>query len=659
MTSPYIPLPLDAFMAAQTSAGLVLAACLWRRLMRPVVATWLMLLAIALAVLAPTIGDFGQGIGLTVTPVSVKSILKLSAAAATLAALLTRRPLLVIVAAGAEPLLWWLTDFIQECDNELAAVHAAYCGLLIGLHWRAQSVTVSAPSPQPFERLGRAWVDDIVAAAGTTLLAALACVVLLHRWTDSGDEWAYTYQAAVFAKLHAYAAIPRCGDAFRSFWVFHYMGRSFAQYTPGWPYFMTPFVLVGKPWLAGPVSLGLLGAATSRLGRRAAAGYSGDGGAPSTAFVRAAGRFSALLVPLGTMILVNGASRYPHIFVAAMFAWSIEALFTIASPGQTRRRQWAWGLVFGVASALLLATRPGDGATLGVGLFIYAAYALVRGRLPWRSVVGGALGFAPIAVLTLVILRLQLGKWFTTGYSLTESIYGSGFAASWSAPKANEYRWGLPFMTGAFCWWPCAPALGLAGLASLRGRAQGLSFVFAVSYAVFLTFYVLSTLGRGWDMGYGPRYTLPCVLPMAVGGGVLLADMGCAARRRGSSRRALDVGGPAAVALAAIGIGVVRLAPMVYPYVSAEVHVHNLLTEALARAPLHQAVVFGGYGFNNTDPKDLAEDLPLDLYPDQDVLVAVDGDPTQVRCVREQYPTRHLWRAVPGAPVGFVPYDNP
>jgi hypothetical protein len=295
---------------------------------------------------------------------------------------------------------------------------------------------------------------------------------------------------------------------------------------------------------------------------------------------------------------------------------------------------------------------------LGIGLFLYFCVALVRGRLGWRAVAATAIAFGVLGGLVLVILRLQLGKWFTTGYSLTSITY-SWTKVEWSVPQPNEFKWGVPLATGAYCWWPCSPAVGLAGIAALRGRAQRMGFVFFFALAPFVAFYTLLSLGRGFDLGYGPRYLLPSVVPMAVGTGVVLADLWRAARSRAGGPRALDAGGPAAVALVAVVVAVVRIAPLVYPFTYADVQSHNRLHEALARAHLHNAVVVAGNGLTNTDPMDLTENLPLDLYPNQDVLVAVDRGPEATACVREHYPGRTFYRAVPsGSPGGvdFVPF---
>ena len=304
----------------------------------------------------------------------------------------------------------------------------------------------------------------------------------------------------------------------------------------------------------------------------------------------------------------------------------------------------------------MLATRPGDGATLGVGLFAYFVYALVRRRLGWRALVGCAVAFGVIGGLTLVVLRLQLGEWFKTAYSLSPIIYPWN-KIGWSLPKANEYKWGLPLATGSYCWWPCSLPVGLAGLAALRGRSQRMGFVLLAGFVPFVIFYTLLESGRGYDLGYGPRYCMPWVVPMAVGTGVMLGRLWSAARERRADLDPLHAGGAVAVALVAVILGVVRIAPLVYPFTYVDVVlVHNRLHEAVARLGPHNAVVFGGKGLNNTDPMDLTENLPLELYPNQDVLFAIDRGPDAVRCVREEYPGRSFYRALPTNPVQLVPF---
>jgi hypothetical protein len=156
----------------------------------------------------------------------------------------------------------------------------------------------------------------------------------------------------------------------------------------------------------------------------------------------------------------------------------------------------------------------------------------------------------------------------------------------------------------------------------------------------------MSELGRGYDFGYGPRYSLVHVVPMGVGTGLVLARLWDLARSPSIGRAAILAGGPAAVALAAVALGVIRIAPLVYPPTYADVHEHNRLHDAIDRAALEDAVVLAGSGLNNTDPMDLTENLPLELYEHQSVLIALDRGPEAVRCVQEHYGSRHFYRAV-------------
>jgi hypothetical protein len=673
VTPPFTAQPLDALMAAQTSAGLVLGSMLWLRRWRPAVSTVIFGFAVACTVLAPVAGDFLKGIGLTTTPWEVVTWLKMALAAATVASLVTsfttRRWALGVVAVFGAYAMWEAVGYITSSDGELAVAVLAFLGLLIGIQWRLLPATPAPPRPDslaPHPRQRPLWVDDAAAFVLGTLGGAVVCRVVLHGWTGSGDEWADTYQAALFAKFHAYGVVPHCSEAFRAFWVFQYMGRTFAQYTPGWPFFMAPFVALHAVSLAGPASLGLLAAGIGRLARRGAAGFSKGTARPQRDEVRSAGRFAIALTLLSSTVLINGGSRYPHIFVAAMFAWSIEALLTISTgatgtPGTegtacdlSNDRQWSWGAVLGGCTSLMLAARPGDGLTLGFGLFLYFVYALVRWRFRWRSLAGAAAVFAFVIGLTLVVLRLQLGKWFTTGYSLTEVFYPWAKVA-WSWPKPDEYKWGIPLATGSYCWWPCAPAIGLAGIAALRGRARRMGFIFFFGVLPFVAFYTASEFGRGFALGYGPRYALPIVVPMAVGGGVVFAQLWTYARSAAVDRSALAAAGPAALAITAVLLAVLRIAPLVYPYTFTDVQNHNRLNEAIAKAGLQNAIVFANMGFSDTDPMDLPENLPLELYPNQDVLIAVDHNPDENRCVRRMNPSRRAYRAVPGYPVRIVP----
>jgi hypothetical protein len=652
---------MDALFAAQTSVGLVLGGVLWHQRMRPRLATAALVVAIALAVIAPLgCAPFAESrllhaVGVVLGGGFAKPALKAAAALTTAAALLTRRRPLITAAVLGQALLWPITDYVQDCDGDLAVAHLAFIGLLVGLHLRLDARgnqeprQGSTPPPDGSEAPGQVgWRDEALAFVAGTLAGVMVCRFVFHGWYLGPDEGGNTYEAALFSKLHAYDVAPRCTEAFRFYVVYIYDGRVFAQYTPGWPYFMTPFMALGIPWLAGPSALGLLAAGVMRLARRAAE--------PATA--RVAGRLAAAAVLLSSTLLINGGSRYPHVFVAAMFAWALEALCAACAPATPAREQLRWSLLLGVTAGLLLAARPLDGGTLGLGLAACFAAAMASAgsadsRRPlWRAFLTAAIPFSIIGALTLVILRLQLGTWFKTGYSVT-GLWFPWFTYGWSIPRATDFRWGIPLAAGSYCWWPCSPAVGLAGMALLRGPARKLGLAFFVACGALVIGYMLTECGRWIDFGYGPRYQLPCTVPMAVGTGVVLARLW-----RALAQSRWRQAGPVALSFGGALAGVLLIAPLVYPYTRDDVLRRNWARIAIADSHVHHAVVFGE-SVPQIDVHDLAVNLPLSLYPDQDVVLAMDADEDSVSCVRQSYPDRALYRVVRGEPPRVVPILTP
>ncbi len=564
-------------------------------------------------------------------------VLRVAMLVATTAALVSRQRGSIVLAIVGEIALFYISGKVTESDWDVASLHLAYLGLLIGLTNRTSTpVAIAAPTATPPET--RYTFDDWFCFVLAVMLATIVCFVVERRATDSADEWSYTYQAALFARGHAYAAAPQCWSSFQNFWVFEAGGRNFSQYTPGWPLFMTPFFMLRMIWLAGPVSLGLFVVGVARLARRASSGHAAGTLPPRRMQVRAAGWFAALATLLSAMMLINGGSRFPHVFVGATFAWAVEWLCVMTTKGISRERQWEAGLLCGAAAMLTASTRPPDGMTLGIGMLAYAIYALGKKKLPWRAIAGTLASFTLVAGITLIILRLQLGKWFATGYSLNDTFHPWN-KFGFSMPGWNELKAGVPLATGSYCWWPCSPAVGLAGMALLQGSARRIAVIMFISTLAFVGFYEAIEFGRHINFGYGPRFQLPLIVQMAVGVGVMLGHLWVSPSR-----------GSIAVAIAAALVGVVRIVPLLYPYTYANVSQHDALHFAIEDAHLTNAVVYATR-FNSTDVRDMTENLPLDLYPNQDVVVAIDLSASSRQCVEATYPHRAFYRVLPGPPL--------
>jgi hypothetical protein len=257
-------------------------------------------------------------------------------------------------------------------------------------------------------------------------------------------------------------------------------------------------------------------------------------------------------------------------------------------------------------------------------------------------------GFAAIGGLTLVILRLQLGSWFHTGYAITPLFHPEGKLVL-SAPAPGELKYGIPLATGSYCWWPIAPALGVGGFVRcLAGRERRLVLMLGVSAACLVAFYTFVAFGRGGDDGLGPRYILPVVVAQATGTAALLSPLvarliEALSRSELLPRARLRLAGPGVLALAAALVGAATLAPLVYPVAYAE---HHLMTAPLrgARAQhLENAVVLIEQHRVSAHTSNLAQNPPMDPHPP--VLYLTRNGPRDEACIERHYPGRRWYRA--------------
>ena len=637
MIYPYTLLPLDAFMAAQASLAAILTALLWFRPLRPWPASVLMLVAIWMMALVPIEPDLLLGMGAHLKPDHLPWLMRTSTALATLAMLIARPRWIAIVAfAGA----WALSKFsawVLDATWELSSLHIVWFAVLLGLHtWRSYP---GPATPLPITTTTRR-NTDLALFFGAATLAALVSHFVLVRAPGSGDEWANIYQADLFAHFKAYGTPPPCSGIFQSFWVFFYMGRSFCQYTPGWPLVLAPFQLLGVPWLANPVVTGVLAVGVARVARRAVAAGIGGVDRVSERHVHAAGIIAAATATLGASVLLNGGSTYAHPIVAAGFAWSVESLAAITWPGADARSRWRHGLILGAATSLMASSRPGEGLFLGAGIFLFFVYALARRRISLWALLATAATFTLFAGFALVVLRLQLGKWFQTGYSIT-GLYHPWAVMVTKAAEPHEMKHVVPLGTGAYMWWPAAPALGVAGLLAMRGRGRGMMFMLVAGPLGLLGLFYYNSFLHAMATGYGPRFHLPYVVPMAVGTAVLLAPLWVAASKRGVGRRALATGGPAAVALLAMVAGIVRIAPLVYPPAWAEMHRKTAPLRAIKAANLHHAVVSITRHEVYADPMDLVQDYATD--PDPNVFIIHEWVGPEITCGKQHWAEREWW----------------
>lgn len=650
MHLPYTDRYPEAVAIASQSLAASLTAVLWSRPLGRRSSNVLFGAALWGIVAAPAIPD------LALRPATKwLFFLHLCQGAVTLAIALVGPRWLTFLAALGQAGLLVLGNWVVESNDELAFAHFALCGVLLGAHaLRATPRRSGVALPQP-----SFLAQDIVIFGLTMALATVCMHYTFEEVIYNGDEVANSFQADVFAHFKAYATPRACAASFDNFWVFNYKGRLFAQYTPGWQFVMAPFQRLGVIWLAGPFTAGVVAVGVARLSRRIVSGF-GATLADHARIVRVAGPLGAGFMMLGPSMLLNGASRFSHTLVSACFAWSVENAAALATPGLSRRRSFGHGVGLGLATALGVATRPTDGSTLGVGIFVYFVYALVRRRVKLAGFLGTCLGFAAAGGLTLWVLHLQLGGWFRTGYSINH-LYHPSEALVFAAPAPGELKYPIPLATGSYCWWPVAPALGLAGFVSaLRTRERRVPFMLSVGSFCIMALYAAITYGRGADDGLGPRYILPTVVAQATGTAALLAPLLARLVQALKGRKLLPrfrarLAGPGLLMLVAGIAGAARLAPLVYPSAYWENHNNTAPLRAARKMGLKNAVVLIQQSYVLAHATNLAQNAPMD--PNPSVLFLIRYGPADDRCIEKYYPGRTWYRA--GFDDTLKPFEGP
>src|SRR5262245_55581753 len=167
-----------------------------------------MIAAIALVVLSPTLASFLRGVGIVPAPTFTMTILRVSAALGSVAIVVTRRWITFGVALAGEIALHFVCSYIKGSDWELIQLHLVWLAALVAAHARTE--TPSVPLEASWLKPRRWHLQDGLLFGGGLLVALVVCGLVLKRQIDSSDEWAYTFQAAVLARGRAYANSPSC-----------------------------------------------------------------------------------------------------------------------------------------------------------------------------------------------------------------------------------------------------------------------------------------------------------------------------------------------------------------------------------------------------------------------------------------------------------------
>jgi hypothetical protein len=299
---------------------------------------------------------------------------------------------------------------------------------------------------------------------------------VLQGFPNSGDEYAYLYQAATMARGRLTNTAPAPAEAFELFYIIQSDGRAYSSFPPGWPLLLAAAMRLHVPvWLVNP----LLGALTLvlifLLGRELHDARTG--------------MLAAWLAGISPFFLFNGASYFSHTFCGALLLGAA----CIAS--RAGRAHPVLVLLAGFLVGWAVVTRYLTGVVCALpiaALLIRERRQLLRrlslfalGGLPWAAFLlayNEAMTGSPWRLTTL---PRTVANWFPPGFVLRGADITSTLL--------------LRFLL----WTP--PALLAAYLIFLRRapreRRRGLLDWMPVLVALSFFFYV----NRGGNQ-YGPRF---------------------------------------------------------------------------------------------------------------------------------------------------------
>lgn len=469
--------------------------------------------------------------------------------------------------------------------------------------------------------------------------------VVLERLPRLEDEYAYLYQAKIFARFQAYVVRE---EAVKVFWQpfvlqpestdsYDGVARRFGKYTPGYPLVLSVGVMLGQPWLInavfGMLNVGLI----YRLGKLVFA---------HTTQGEAIGVIAAALLAISPTALILNATLMSHtwaLFAAMLFVYAYLKSIRMLTEIRPARR---WAILCGVMLGALFITRPLTAVMIGTPVALHALTLYLRSdkaRLALaRLLVTASIAALPVMSLWGLFNFIWTGNPLTNTYTLQWPYDKVGFGeGSGLNPGGHSFYWAwrnaradLTFwMRDTFGFtlsqetadylkthWGYQAGVGLAWLFVLMGLLYGRKmpqvwwmFSFFVAIVVGGLFYWIGSAVHGGAV-YSVRYYYEAIF-----GACLVAAYGFVAL-------AGDLGkhGPKIVY---IGLALACIASVVG------------YTPARLREPLPGEWVNGLYGFNRTSQAQLAKiEAMRQQYataPHQKVLLVIlrpqTGDPDNWR----------------------------
>jgi hypothetical protein len=329
------------------------------------------------------------------------------------------------------------------------------------------------------------WGIVLVACLG--ILSAIAYSTL-RAFPNSGDEYAYVFQAQTLLNGGLWNAAPPSCELFKNFHIICRDGKWMGKYPIGWPALLSAVGALQLPyWAAGP----LVGTATLLFFVFFTFRLTDS---RTTAAIAGVSLFGT------SFFLLNSASFFSHTLAALLGLLTAYMALKFLETEQAYFASFA-----GAFLGCLFLTRPYTALLIALPLAAFAALARIEMISKVKGATAGLVGVIPFLLIHAIYNELTTGSSAVTPFEWYSPEDRLGFVHGHTPRKALGIAWrSVDELAG----W-ANPLLLLAALAcflrnSFTGRHDRRTLCFLAIFVTTLAGYML----YGPDPGnrYGPRY---------------------------------------------------------------------------------------------------------------------------------------------------------
>jgi hypothetical protein len=412
------------------------------------------------------------------------------------------------------------------------------------------------------------WFIVVLFVCTAGVSAVLIGTLIFQNFPLTGDEWSYFLQAQIFSRGRLQVDSPT-HPRFFDVWAMVNNGKFYAWAPPGWPFLLTPGMVLGVPWLVNPAAGALTLLIVYRLGQ--------------LVYNRVVSVLALVFMLFSPFFLLHSASYFAHpsslLFITLFVFFYAKGIESQASRAF---------LLTGLCGSMSFLIRPFDQVAVGSPLGAYLLVLVWRREVAVRQVVWFGISHALGVLLMLAYNYVQTGNPLTIGYHVgyDGTLFDPYLGGRQFIPEyfLHLLIWTFPFvplLVLLYSIWPGAKQT--RSLTEQRWDALLLLiFLSNVFWYAFVPFHY-------W-VGYGPRYYYGSFFAVA-----LLGARGMVALLGGLSPRwtSRERQGLAAVALGTcLTLSVVWLFPIKLAEAHAYIEARRALYRMVEQEKLQNAVIF-------------------------------------------------------------------